>query len=144
MSDAGKALRTYFSFESHDNCGCCYPYFTDEKVWGTEKGINFLKVIQLVRTEQMNQPTVPLSGVLPQIPGMSPRHPPSLGATTQDTFRAHGPSHSRTLYIKEGSFEPDLNWSFSFSFCCKERKGIWKRNVSLLISLAHRPSKSSN
>lgn len=46
----------------------CYPRFTDENVWGTEKGINFPKVTQLVRTEPVNQPAAPLSGILPQIP----------------------------------------------------------------------------
>ena len=106
---------------------CCH--LTNEKY--TEKGINFPKVTQLVRTEPVNQPTVPPSWHFATNPWHMPQCTlsPSLGAT-QGTFRAHVSSHSRTFHIKGGSFEPDLKCSFSPSFCCKERKGIWKRNVS--------------
>ena len=69
----------------------------------------------------------------PQHLAMNPQHilgtlSPSLAASSKGIFRTPG-SHS-TLHTKKGSFELDLNCSYSSSFCCKGRKETWKRNVS--------------
>lgn len=101
-----------------------------EYCWGTEKGINFPKVTQLVRTEPVNQPTAPLPGILPQIPGPSPRYPVSFSNSNNPGHFQSPRSLSQQNVSYKGSSEPDLNCSSSSSFCCKERKGIWKRNVS--------------
>lgn len=136
----GKALYTCFLFLSHDNCYSC---FKDEM--GHRDRNNFPKVTELLRTEPVDYPTAPLPGVLLQIPGTSKVPSPLLSqqrprALAEPVRTAHG----RLLLTKEGLLGPDLNCSYSSSFCCKGGKTSEKGMSPLLISLTHKPSDSDN
>lgn len=63
-----------------------YACFTDEKVWGTERGSNFPEVTELVRGEPMSNPTAPLPGILLQIPGTP--HLPSSSSNDPGHFQS--------------------------------------------------------